>query len=322
MKGTVADGYTKKIFSGEVLSYIRCINVLYDSKRTEDFYDIQLDVKGCRNIYESFDKYTSIEVLNGDNQYDAGIHGKQDAQKGVIFLTFPPVLTIHLKRFDFDFQTMGFTKIHDYFEFPQRLVLDKYIAHPDSLLLNGGVRLGRGRERGGEGRGGGGGDNNEEVDFLRERKEDFITEEEEEQQQQQQQHAASSSSASASNVYILHSVLVHQGDVGGGHYYAYIRPTTKHFDYSSSSSSTSKDMQWFRFNDEVVHQVKEREAIHQCYGRRVVEQEYYKGLSSAYMLVYIRESEAKELMRPIEEKDIPRDLVVRLDTEMRGELIT
>jgi len=287
MKGTIADGYTKKIFSGEVLSYIRCINVLYDSKRTEDFYDIQLDVKGCRNIYESFDKYTSIEVLDGDNQYDAGMHGKQDAQKGVIFLTFPPVLTIHLKRFDFDFQTMGFTKIHDYFEFPERLVLDKYVAHPDTLLS-------------------GGGDNKEEVDF-RERKEDFI-----EQQ------------PTASNAYILHSVLVHQGDVGGGHYYAYIRPTTEHFDYSSSSSnnpSSRKDRQWFRFNDEVVHQVKEREAIHQCYGRRVVEQEFYKGLSSAYMLVYIRESAAKEIMRPIEEEDIPKDLVDRLDTEMRGELL-
>ena len=303
MKGTIADGYTKKIFSGEVLSYIRCINVLYDSKRTEDFYDIQLDVKGCRNIYESFDKYTSIEVLNGDNQYDAGIHGKQDAQKGVIFLTFPPVLTIHLKRFDFDFQTMGFTKIHDYFEFPQRLVLDKYIAHPDTLL---------------NGDGGLGGDNKEEVDFLRERKDDFTTEE-----QQQQQHQAAAT-ASSNNVYILHSVLVHQGDVGGGHYYAYIRPTTEHFNYSSSTSSSSsrKDTQWFRFNDEVVHQVKEREAIHQCYGRRVVEQEYYKGLSSAYMLVYIRESEAEEIMRPVEEKDIPRDLVVRLDTEMRGKLVS
>ena len=65
-------------------------------------------------------------------------------------------------------------------------------------------------------------------------------------------------------------------------------------------------------------QVTELEAIDQCYGREVVEQECN---SSAYMLVYIRESEAKEIMRPIEEKDIPRDLKVRLDTDMRGELV-
>ena len=46
-------------------------------------------------------------MLDGENQYDAGPEfGKQDAEKGVIFQKFPPVLTIHLKRFDFDLQRM------------------------------------------------------------------------------------------------------------------------------------------------------------------------------------------------------------------------
>jgi ubiquitin carboxyl-terminal hydrolase 7 len=49
----------------------------------------------------------------------------------VIFLKFPPVLTVHLKRFDFDLQRMGFTKIHDVFEFPARLYLDEFLA-PDA----------------------------------------------------------------------------------------------------------------------------------------------------------------------------------------------
>ena len=271
MKGTIADGCTKKIFSGKVLTYKDCINVSHTPKPIiEDFYDIQLDVKGCKDIYKSFDKYTSIEVLEGDNQYDAGIHGMQDAKKSMIFLTFPPVLTIYLKRFDIDSQTKRVTKIHDKFEFYQRLELDKYIAQPDKLL-NGGLEL-----------------------------DDIIREE--------QQYAAS-------NVYILHSVVVHQGDAGGGHYYAYIRPTTEHFDYSSSTSSG----QWYRFNDKVVKEVTELEAIDQCYGREFGEQE---SNSSAYMLVYIRESEAKEIMRPIEEKDIPRDLKVRLDTDTsNGKLV-
>ena len=46
-------------------------------------------------------------MLDGENQYDAGPEfGKQDAEKGVIFSKFPPVLTVHLKRFDFDLQRM------------------------------------------------------------------------------------------------------------------------------------------------------------------------------------------------------------------------
>ena len=51
-------------------------------------------------------------MLDGDNQYDAGPEfGKQDAEKGVIFTKFPPVLTVHLKRFDFDLQRMVWDSI-------------------------------------------------------------------------------------------------------------------------------------------------------------------------------------------------------------------
>ena len=32
-----------------------------------------------KNIYESLDFYTTPENLKGDNKYDAGQHGKQDA---------------------------------------------------------------------------------------------------------------------------------------------------------------------------------------------------------------------------------------------------
>lgn len=47
------------------------------------------------------------ELLDGDNKYDAGPeHGKQDAEKGVTFMQFPPVLTMQLKRFDFDLERM------------------------------------------------------------------------------------------------------------------------------------------------------------------------------------------------------------------------
>ena len=38
---------------------------------------VQLDVKGCRNIYDSFDKYCEVETLEGDNQYNAEGHGMQ-----------------------------------------------------------------------------------------------------------------------------------------------------------------------------------------------------------------------------------------------------
>ena len=39
--------------------------------------DLQLDVKGCRDVYASFDKYCEVERLEGDNKYHAENHGLQ-----------------------------------------------------------------------------------------------------------------------------------------------------------------------------------------------------------------------------------------------------
>lgn len=41
------------------------------------FPDLQLDVKGCRDVYASFDKYVEVERLEGDNKYHAEQHGLQ-----------------------------------------------------------------------------------------------------------------------------------------------------------------------------------------------------------------------------------------------------
>lgn len=128
MKNTSVDGYIKKLFCGTTRSFIKCVNVDYESKREEEFYDIQLDVKGCKNIYESFKKYVETEMLDGENKYDANEHGKQDAEKGVIFTKFPPVLTLLLKRFEFSCDYMRYIKIHDSFEFPIQLDLDNFLA--------------------------------------------------------------------------------------------------------------------------------------------------------------------------------------------------
>lgn len=282
MKGTVVEGAIKSLFAGKFCSYIKCVNVDYGSQREEDFYDIQLEVKNCNNIYDSFKKYTEVETLDGENQYDAGDFGKQDARKGVCFTSFPPVLTIHLKRFDFDFNTMNFIKIHDNYEFPAHLSLDEYLS-PDAPH------------------------------------------------------------ESKNNKYLLHSVLVHAGDVGGGHYYAYIRPS-KGYDYSTAEASMKQAKEaleklqfqpssmtveeaklklsgdgaggkWFKFNDEIVTTAQSKEAIKFCYGSSVQNRKIVGGNSgSAYMLVYIKESMAADLMNE-RQCEIPSSLLERLEKE-------
>uniref|UniRef100_A0A3B4X2Q6 Ubiquitin carboxyl-terminal hydrolase 7 n=1 Tax=Seriola lalandi dorsalis TaxID=1841481 RepID=A0A3B4X2Q6_SERLL len=82
MKGTCVEGTIPKLFRGKMVSYIQCKHVDYRSERIEDYYDIQLSIKGKKNIFESFKDYVATEQLDGDNKYDAGEHGLQEAEKG------------------------------------------------------------------------------------------------------------------------------------------------------------------------------------------------------------------------------------------------
>ncbi|CAA0818763.1 Ubiquitin carboxyl-terminal hydrolase 12 [Striga hermonthica] len=125
MKGTVVEGTIQKLFEGHHMNYIECINVDFKSTRKESFYDLQLDVKGCKDVYASFDKYVDVERLEGDNKYHAEEHGLQDAKKGVLFMDFPPVLQLQLKRFEYDFMRDTMVKINDRYEFPLELDLDR-----------------------------------------------------------------------------------------------------------------------------------------------------------------------------------------------------
>ncbi|KAH7415376.1 hypothetical protein KP509_14G040100 [Ceratopteris richardii] len=125
MKGTAVEGTIQQLFEGHHMSYVECVNVDYKSTRKESFYDLQLDVKGCKDVYASFDKYVEVENLDGDNKYHAEQYGLQDARKGVLFSDFPPVLQLQLKRFEYDFARDVMVKINDRYEFPLELDLDR-----------------------------------------------------------------------------------------------------------------------------------------------------------------------------------------------------
>lgn len=132
MKGTCVEGTIPKLFEGKMISFIRCKHVDCSSSRNEPFYDIQLNVKGKRNIHESFKDYVEVETLDGDNKYDAGDLGMQAAEKGITFEHFPPVLHLHLLRFQYDPITDTNVKINDRFEFPEHLNLDEYLKEKET----------------------------------------------------------------------------------------------------------------------------------------------------------------------------------------------
>ena len=119
MKSTEAENALAHMFAGKMKTYISCINVDYESSRIEDFWDIQLNVSGNKNLDESFRDYIQVETMDGENKYFAEGFGLQDAKKGVIFESFPEVLHLQLKRFEYDINKDAMMKVNDRYEFPE-----------------------------------------------------------------------------------------------------------------------------------------------------------------------------------------------------------
>lgn len=129
MKGTPAEKALPDLFVGKTKTYISCINVNYESSRVEEFWDIQLNVRGNKTLDDSFKDYIQVETLEGENKYDAGPpYGLQDAKKGVIFESFPPVLHLHLKRFEYDINRDAMMKINDRHAFPMEFDASPYLS--------------------------------------------------------------------------------------------------------------------------------------------------------------------------------------------------
>lgn len=205
--------------------------------------DIQLNVKGMKNLHDSFKDYVAVETLEGENKYQAEGLGLQDAKKGIIFESFPPVLHLQLKRFEYDVNRDAMVKINDRHEFPFEIDLDEFLD--------------------------------------------------------------SSADRSSPWVYKLHGVLVHSGDLHGGHYFALIKP--------------DRDTRWLKFDDDRVTPVTDKEVLEENYGGEALngvpanvqqrnQARSVKRFTNAYMLVYIRESAMDEVLPPFTEEDTPPHL--------------
>lgn len=149
MKATQAEGTIERLFRGSLYNFIKCTDVDYESSRNEDFYgmspnflgslvppltsvcvspDISLNVKGCRDVYESLRKYTEVETLDGENKYNSEKFGLQPAKKGILFESFPPILHLHLKRFEYDFEHDKYVKVYDKFFFPATINVKEFLS--------------------------------------------------------------------------------------------------------------------------------------------------------------------------------------------------
>ncbi|GMF13335.1 unnamed protein product [Phytophthora lilii] len=99
------------------------------SEREEKFFALSLEVSKKRHLAESLGLYVQGETLEGENAYFCErVQRKVSATKRVCIKTLPQTLVCHLKRFEFDYDTMEKVKINDYLEFPTELDMFPYTS--------------------------------------------------------------------------------------------------------------------------------------------------------------------------------------------------
>ncbi|CAN8022428.1 unnamed protein product, partial [Ixodes persulcatus] len=308
-----------QLYEGKLKDYVQCLECGSESAREDTFLDVPLVVRpfGSSQAYGSVEEalraFVTPETLEGSNQYSCDKCGKKcDAHKGLKFVRFPYLLTLQLKRFDFDPVTMHRIKLNDKVTFPEILDLNQFVrldctsenVCDDTDTTDSGSAL------------------DEEVPANSVATtgarptngpcEDTGSDDEGIDMGGMETAAANSRNLNRSPplgpyVYELFSIMVHSGSANGGHYYAYVKSFTEN--------------QWFCFNDAQVSRVSYEE-IRKTYGGGPSRSGYYisaySSSTNAYMLMY-RKVDKESNAEPMSPEEFPEHLKALLKSMQEAE---
>ncbi|BFZ09544.1 hypothetical protein BsWGS_12583 [Bradybaena similaris] len=287
-KNTCQANLINQLYQGKLKDYVKCLECGYESARIDAYLDIPLVIRpfGSTEAYgsvkEAMKAFVQPEILDGTDQYFCERCDKKcNAHKGLKFVTFPYLLTLQLKRFDFDYSTMHRIKLNDKMTFPEVLDLNMFITLPDQnkkSLEEDDVEAEKTASL-----------SNGQVDSSDEGVDEGIEVENGCSAGSSSSDSSSISSDAAANnsrnsyysgekgpyVYELFSIMIHSGSAAGGHYYAYIK--------------SFKDGSWYSFNDQQVTKIT-YDDIRKTYGGSTFSRGFYSSAytssTSAYMLMY------------------------------------
>ncbi|KAL5223267.1 hypothetical protein ABZP36_027980 [Zizania latifolia] len=113
------------IFGGYLQSKIKCTRCNAKSEQCERMLDLTVEIDGdISSLEEALQRFTSTEVLDGDNRYQcSSCKSHVRAKKKLTISEAPNVLTIALKRY----QSGKFGKINKAIRFPETLNLKSYM---------------------------------------------------------------------------------------------------------------------------------------------------------------------------------------------------
>uniref|UniRef100_A0A8C1UU01 Ubiquitin carboxyl-terminal hydrolase 47 n=1 Tax=Cyprinus carpio TaxID=7962 RepID=A0A8C1UU01_CYPCA len=249
-----------QLYQGKLKDYVRCLECGYESWRIDTYLDIPLVIRpfgasqAFGSVEEALQAFIQPETLDGPNQYFCERCKKKcDARKGLRFLHFPYLLTLQLKRFDFDYTTMHRIKLNDRMTFPEELDMSPFIDVEDEKSPQTESCTDSGAE-------------NEGSCHSDQMSNDFSTDDAVDEGicLDNTSSAERALKPKSSLTFELFSVMVHSGSAAGGHYYACIK--------------SFSDSQWYSFNDQHVSKITQDD-IRKTYGGSSGSRGYY---SSAF----------------------------------------
>ncbi|KAL1130878.1 hypothetical protein AAG570_012119 [Ranatra chinensis] len=304
-----------QLYQGKMTDYVKCLECGREKSREDTFLDIPLPVRpfgsavAYGSIEEALRAFVQPETLEGNNQYFCeSCNKKCDAHKGLKFSKFPYLLTLHLKRFDFDYNTMHRIKLNDKVVFPEELDLNSFVGCVNNVAKEDVYETVEIPVKS---------DDSSTADSALDEETCQPSENNLVVNDQDEDEGIDISSSSGNNadydkikflqkgpfIYELYSIMIHSGSASGGHYYAYIKDFAKG--------------EWFCFNDQSVTRITKDDIV-KTYGGGPARGYYsgaYSSSTNAYMLMY-RQIEGDRNASAIKEDQFPLH-IVKLLQEIR-----
>lgn len=248
LRGTAQAQLLKDIFGGKYANQLLGTGEECSHRResTEPFFSISVDIKHKTTLQESLKSFTEGEVLGGDNKPQCPKCNKNvDTLKRCLMHTLPPILVVHLKRFEFHYEQMRHFKLNSSCSFPMELDMEPYMRESHAAKENA-----KSKAAGGSGA-------NDEGDAA--------PAEEEGETLSDLINLAQARKAAGYYDYELSGVVVHVGSSDAGHYYSFIKERPNALPPGRVRDSTVGS-KWFEFNDSYVTEFDPAKIPVECFG--------------------------------------------------------
>lgn len=235
------------VYGGKTSNQIICHGCKNIRKKEEPFYNMSVEVRNMKTVFDSFEQFIAGETIEDYNC--EACQQKNSITKRTCLSYLPNVFIVHLKRIVFDLDTLMNQKINSRLEFPFELDMEPYTA--EGLAW---------RERRKEKEANKGQNTNQngeqevDQDKVKERKED--DEEGEGEGEEKENKKKPIEEEQVEGPYQLHpkeyyqyrlaGVVVHVGTAEIGHYYSYININR------GENSNNTKNDKWLEFNDSTI----------------------------------------------------------------------